>query len=72
MTFEPVTLIIKLDLDIVKMYLYIKNEVQKGFKSYSLNRRTDTQTDMIENIPYPHTGGDGNAMGTSRKNKQAL
>ena len=25
----------------------------KGFKSYSLNKKTDRQTDMTENITYP-------------------
>ena len=41
------TLILKLDLDMVKMYLHTKNEVfyVKGFKIYSLNRQTDRQTD---------------------------
>ena len=54
------TLIHKLDLDMVEMYLHAKNEFSvKGFKSYSLNRQTDRQTnrqtDMTENITYPHT-----------------
>ena len=38
------TLILKLDLDMVKMYLQAKNEV-KRFKSYSLNRQKHRQTD---------------------------
>ena len=40
------TLILELDLDMVKIYLHIKNEVYvKWLKSYSLNRQTDGQTD---------------------------
>ena len=39
------TLILKLDLDVIKRYLHIKNEVYvKQFKSYSLNRWTHRQT----------------------------
>ena len=51
---DPMTLITKLDLDMVKTYLHTKNEVfyVKGFKSYSLNIQ---QTDMTENITYSHT-----------------
>ena len=55
------TLIFKPDLDMVKMYQYTKTKVShvKGFKSYSLKRQThrhtDKQTDMTENITYPHT-----------------
>ena len=57
------TLILKLDLDMVKTYLYTKNEV-KRLKIYSLNRQKHTHTDMTENITYPHTwmatrGGQG-------------
>ena len=53
---DPITLILKLDLDMVKMYLYTKNEVYvKQFKSYSLNRQTHRHTEMTENIAYPHT-----------------
>ena len=52
------TLICKPDLDMVKMYLYTKNEVSlsRGSKSYSLNRQKhrDRHTDMTENITYPH------------------
>ena len=59
------TLLLKLDLDIVKMYLYTKNEVSMGSGSkviawtdtYS-DRHTEThrhrQTDVTENISYPH------------------
>ena len=59
------TLILKLDLDMVKMYLHTKkwSFCVKGFKSYSLNRQkhrqtdthTHTHTDMTENITYLHT-----------------
>ena len=38
------TLVLKLDLDIIKMYVCTKNEVQQ-FKSYHLNRHTDRQMD---------------------------
>ena len=48
------TLILKLDLDMIKMYLHTKNEVSvKWFISYSLNEQTVTRwhtahlTDMI-------------------------
>ena len=49
------TLILKLNLDIIKMYLHTKNEVSM-FKSYpekteiQTDRQTDRQTDMTENI----------------------
>ena len=46
------TLKLKLDLDIVKMYLYTKNEVSMSRCS---DRNTDRHTDMTENITYPHT-----------------
>ena len=56
------TLILKLDLDMVKMYLHTKNEVSllRGPKVIAWTDRntdtqTDTQTDMTENITYPHT-----------------
>ena len=51
------TLILKLDLDMVKMYLHAKKWGfhVKGFKSYSLNRQTHSQTDMTENITYLDT-----------------
>ena len=52
------TLILKIDLDMVKMYLYIKNEVSM-WRDLKVIVWTygHTQTDMIENITYPHTGG---------------
>ena len=54
------TLIIKLDLDMVKMYLHTKNEVSMSRGSKVIvwtdrNTDTHTQTDMTENITYPHT-----------------
>ena len=55
------TLILKLDLDIVKMYNHTKNEVSMSTasKSYSPNRHTDTQTDRHTNtmktLPLPHS-----------------
>ena len=62
------TLILKLDLDMINVYLHTKNEVSlsSGSKVIALtdrntqtDRQTDTQTDrqthMTENITYPHT-----------------
>ena len=51
------TLVLKLDLDMVKMYQHTKkwSFYVKRFKSYSLNRQKHRQTDMTENITYPHT-----------------
>ena len=53
------TLILKLDLDMVKMYLHSEKKRSfyvKGFKSYSLNRQkhrqTDTQTDRHDRKHY--------------------
>ena len=47
------TLILKPDLDMVTMYPHTQkwSFYVKGFKSFGLNR----QTEMIENITYPHT-----------------
>ena len=47
--FDLVTLILKLDLDIIKMSLFTKNEVRTF-------RQTDTQTDSTENITYRKRG----------------
>ena len=58
------TLILKFDLDMVKMYLHVKNEVSmlRGSKviawtDRNTDRQTDTQThrhtDMTKNITYP-------------------
>ena len=56
------TLILKLDLDMVKIDLHMKNEVPSPMiQSYSLSRQTqrdtptDRQTDLTEIIIYPHT-----------------
>ena len=53
------TLVFKLDLDMVKMYHHTKNEVfyVHSFKSYSPNRQTDrhTHTHMTKTLPLPHT-----------------
>ena len=54
------TLILKLDLDMVKMYLHTKNEVSMSSGSKVIawtdrNRQTHRQTDMTENITYLHT-----------------
>ena len=64
------TLILKLDLDMIKMYLHTENELSmlRGSKVIAWtdrntdrqtdtdrNRQTDRQTDMTENITYPHT-----------------
>ena len=52
------TLILKLDLDMVKMYLRTKMKVPScsGSKVTAQTERqaTDTQTDPIETITYPH------------------
>ena len=66
----PMTLIFKLDLDIAKRYVCIKNEasILNGSKVIAwtnrhtdrrtdrqTDRQTDGQTDSSENITYPHT-----------------
>ena len=52
------TLLLTLDLNIAKMYLYTKNGVPNfnGSKDYSLNRnrQADRQTGSTEIIIYPH------------------
>ena len=51
---DPMALILKLNLDMVKMSLYTKNEV----RSYSSSKdmvSTDRLTDPTEIITYPHT-----------------
>ena len=47
------TLILKLDLDMVKMYLDTTNEVSMSSSSKVI-AWTDTQTDKTENITYLH------------------
>ena len=56
------TLILKHDLDMVKMYCHTKNEVSmsKKFKSYSPNRHTHTRHD--ENITSTAYVGGKNLM----------
>ena len=62
------TLILKLYLDMVMMYLHTKNEVSMSSGSKVIvctgghtdrqtdtDIQTDTQTEMTENITYPHT-----------------
>ena len=53
------TLILKLDLDMVKMYLYIKNEVpsisHSKLQPEQTHGQTDRHTDPTEIITYPHT-----------------
>ena len=58
------TLILKLDLGIFKMYLHTKiqklwPEQTDGQTYRHTDRQTDrdTQTDMTENITYPYAGG---------------
>ena len=59
---DPMTLILKIDLDMVKMYLHTKNEVPSYSGSKVIawtDRQTDgqthRQTDSSEIITYPHT-----------------
>ena len=47
---DPMILVLKLDLDIIKMYLCTENEVP----SFSGSKVADTQTDSTEIITYPH------------------
>ena len=56
------TLILKVDLDMVKMYLYTKNcsSYVKQFKSYSLNRQTNTRTDRHDRKHYLPAFAGGN------------
>ena len=51
--FDPMTLILKHDLDIVKMYVGTENKVP-SFGSSEVIAWTDTQTDSTEIIAYPH------------------
>ena len=55
---DPMTLILKLDLDMIKMYHHTKNEVSMSTGSKVI-ARTDTQTerhtDMTKTLPLPHT-----------------
>ena len=53
--FDPMTLILKLDLDMVVTYIHATNMVNrsKGLKSYDLH--TGRQTDMCITFTYPLT-----------------
>ena len=58
------TLILKLDLDMVKMYLYTEDEVPSygsskviAWTDTQIDRHTDRQTDLSEIITYPHADG---------------
>ena len=57
---NPMILVLRIDLDIVKIYvdrsMYWKWSANvQWFTSYTLNRYTDTQTDLTAIIPNPHT-----------------
>ena len=53
---DLITLVLKLDLDIVKVYACTENKDLQWFKSYNLNRQTDRQIHTfhanIDNIDY--------------------
>ena len=50
------TLMLKLDLDMVKMYPHTKNFYVKCFKSYNQDRQTHTQADRhIDTHTHTHT-----------------
>ena len=51
---DPMTLVLKLDLDMVKMYLHTKNKVP-SYSGSKVIAWTDRQTDSSEIITYPHT-----------------
>ena len=51
---DPMTLILKLDLDMVKMYHHTKNEVYMSTGSKVI-ARTHTHTDTTKTLPLPHT-----------------
>ena len=55
---DIMTLILKYDLDMVKMYLHTKNEVPSYSSSKVIawtDRQTYTETDSNEIITYTHT-----------------
>ena len=75
LTLYPITLILKLDLDMVKMYLHAKNEVSmsRGSKVIAWTDRntdTDTQTDRHNWKHYlpAYAGGNNEII----KNKEKL
>ena len=56
------TLILKFDLDIVKMYHHTKNEVSMSTASKGIvqtdrqtHTQTETHTDTMKTVPLPHT-----------------
>ena len=49
---NPMTLVLKLDLDIVKMYVCTKNETWTDTQT---DTHTDRHTDLTKIITYPHT-----------------
>ena len=58
------TLILKLDVDMVKMYLYAEDEVSSysrlkviAWTDTQTDTQTDRQTDLSEIITYPHADG---------------
>ena len=54
----PLTLTLKLDLDMVKMYYHTKNGVSVSTASKVIvwtNRQTDTHTHATKRFPLPHT-----------------
>ena len=53
---DPMTLALKLDLDIIKMYVYTKNEVL-SFSGSKVIMWTDTQTDWLKLLPTAYVGG---------------
>ena len=55
---DPMTLILKLDLDMVKMYHHTKNEVSMSTPSKVIaqtDRQTHTHTHTTKTLPLPHT-----------------
>ena len=51
---DPMNLVLKLDLDMVKMYHHAKNEVTTSRHSEVIartDRNTDTQTDNMKTLP---------------------
>ena len=54
---DPMTLVLKLDLEMIMMYYHTKNEVSMSGHSKVIHR-TDTQTQthrQYENITFPYT-----------------
>ena len=45
---DPMTLMFDLDLDIMKMYMCIKNEVCRSTYSKSLNRQRQTRLNVLQ------------------------